>query len=441
MTDMSDQDATAARGHLTEARTSIDQATALLPPAVDVTPVIADAAAFDRALAAAAPFAVLTLASTFVYPAPLVLRQPITLVSETFADRRGTRMTVDEPAPRFLGGVDLPGDDIYCLGVEARQTDARGTIMPVRGARLLIDRARILGDPTLGGRRGINYAGESGAILRSYIDDIFTVDSDSQAIYSQDMGPGGLVIDDCYLGAAGQSIMFGGGDPTSEARIPRGIRITRSTLTKKPAWVEIVSGSFATLNAHHRYQCKTPFELKNAIDVEMRDCVLEYAGISQGQPSALIVLTPRNQNNTAPYTTVRDVRISNCVGRFAGGGVSMLGDDDQHPSGPLKDVSILNCKFEELNPAKWGGAGRVFFLNRGGVNIHLEAITATGTGIKSIVYCDERKPPTGLVLRNFKMPTVVYPYKTVLGITLAKLQEYAPDAVLDLKASDVGATL
>ena len=85
------------------------------PPPSPTTTKISTAADFDRALTAAKPGDVLLLASTLIYPAPLTLRTPITLQSETYANTKGIQARPDEQAPSFMGGLDASGDDVRGL--------------------------------------------------------------------------------------------------------------------------------------------------------------------------------------------------------------------------------------------------------------------------------------------------------------------------------------
>jgi hypothetical protein len=310
-------------------------------------------------------------------------------------------------------------------GVEVRNTNTQADVVVVSGARTHLTGVRILGDSLLGGKRGVHYSGAAGELRGLYVDDIFRLDQDTQAIYSDSMGPGGLLIDDCYLSAAGETIMFGGGDCPAD-RIPRGIRVSNSTLTKNPAWTVLLAPG------RHVQFVKNALELKNATDVIVEDCVLEYAGSSGQQGAYSIVLTPRNQGGTAPWSTVQDVIIRRCTGRYASGAVSIVGDDNLHPSGRLTNVRLENLTFTDLDGPAFGGMGRIVYINRGPVDVTIDRLTASGTNLKSIVYFDETRPPTRLTLRHFTVPSGLrYPYHNLYGDTLGSVQLYAPDAVLE----------
>jgi hypothetical protein len=411
------------KAHVDSARVHLEQAVTDLLPTADVRPppvTIDTPDAFDRALSTAVAGDVLTLASTFLYPGPVTLRVPVTLQGAVVPEGR---MTKDAPLPRFQMGLTVAGDQVTGRGIDVRNTNRLTTIVTVAGADATLDRCRVLGDPEYGGHRGIDFTGTRGTITGCYIDDIFQPAQDTQAIYSDNMG-GGLTITDCYLSAAGETIMFGGGDCTVD-RIPRTIRITGCTLTKNPAWIVLISPG------KHVEQTKCALEFKNAIDVVVSNCVFEYAGTSEGQGCFLVVITPRNQNGRTPWAMVQDVTIADCVGRHAGCGVSIIGDDNLHASGRTTNVTITNLVLEDLDPVRYGGTGRIVYLNRGPVGVTIDGLTASGTKLKSIVYFDEKLPPTKLTLKHITAPAgLPYPYHNVFGETIGSLQQYAPDAVL-----------
>jgi hypothetical protein len=423
--------------NLTTMHDLLDALLAELGPRPVVTPpsvVIDTPDALDRALSVSPAGTVLTLKSTLRYPGPLTFIKPVVLRGEQVPEGR---IPADFPVPTFLGGLRIPSDEVTLLGVDVRHPNPLTDVLTFSGARVTLDRVRVLGDPVQGAKRGIAANGGGDCqILRCHIDDIKQPAQDTQAICAWDMGPG-LVIDDCYLSAAGQSVMIGGSDPSSDARQPRGVVLTNSTLTKKPEWLTLVTPG---VWGKHVQQVKCALELKNVDGFTAKNLVLEYAGTSQGQGSFLIVLTPRNQGNTAPSTTVAHVAITDCVGRHAGSGVSFLGDDNVNPSKRMTDVRVQNVTFEDLDPVKYGGSGRLFYINRAPDAVTIDAVTAAGT-LKSIVYFDELAPPTRLTLRNFKVPTGVrYAYHNRYGDTLASVQQFAPDAVLQVTPGDVGAT-
>lgn len=386
------------------------QALALVP----ATPAITTPAALDTAIAAALPGATLILAKSLVYPTRLTLTKSLTLQSETYRGQgmMSWGMTREEPAPRFLQGITATGDGHRLLGLDLRSTD---TIGVMGGSGAIWDRCRLLGDPTIGAHRGIEWRGDHGRILNCFIDDVFRIGQDTQAIGAWDCGPS-LVIDNCWLSAAGQSVMFGGADPANADRIPRDITISNCTLTKNPAWIGT-------------QQVKCAIEFKDCINVWVENCRLSYAGISQGQGSYLIVATVRNQDGTAPFSTVRNVNIINCFGGKAAGIVNILGTDNNFPSDTLNELTIADCAFREIDGSL--GHGRLFTFAAGPRNVTIRNVSVTGINLAALGYFSGA-PPVGLVLGGLTLPPSSFGWHIDNdGEGHAALQAFAPDAVLD----------
>jgi hypothetical protein len=320
------------------------------PPVVTIT----TPAALDAALASAVPGAVLTLSPTLVYPAPLTLTRPVTLQSDVPA----ARMTADVPLPRFLGGLRVPSDDVTLRGIEVRHTNAYTDIVTFAGARVVLDRVRVLGQPTLGAKRGIAANGNGlCAIVRSYVDDCFYDGFESQAILAFNMGAG-LLIEDNFLRGAGETIMLGGVDTPLE-RIPSDVTIRGNTLTKKPAWM----GTTATV--------KNALEIKAGRRVLIELNTIEYAW-KQAQTGCLIVLTVRNQDGGAPWTVIEDVTIQDNTGGHACSALNILGRDNIHPSGLLQRVTIRRNTFTDLDPVAYqNGVRNLIQIGSGPVDLSI----------------------------------------------------------------------
>src|SRR5438093_235243 len=62
-----------------------------------------------------------------------------------------------------------------------------------------------------------------------------------------------------------------------------------------------------------------------------------------------VLFTVRNQDGTAPWSTVRDVTFTNNILRHSGGGVNMMGADYLHPSQPTQRILIQNNLFDDIS--------------------------------------------------------------------------------------------
>ena len=72
-------------------------------------------------------------------------------------------------------------------------------------------------------------------MLNSFISDIKAVNADSQAIVGYN-GEGPFTIENNYLEAAGENVMFGGSDPAVTNLVPSDIVLRRNHLFKPLAW-------------------------------------------------------------------------------------------------------------------------------------------------------------------------------------------------------------
>ena len=242
---------------------------------------------------------------------------------------------------RFVGvgfGANLRGEgDIITLG-----SDTQTTVSAVPH-HFEFDRVLISGDPAVGQRRGISLQAREVTIMNSDIRDIKAVGYDSQAIASWNT-PGGILIKNNRLEAAGENILFGGSDARSQELIPSDIVIEDNLFTKDTAW----RGTSWTV--------KNLFEIKNARRVLVRRNVFEYIWAA-GQTGFAVQLTPRNQNGGNPWATVEDVEFSDNLFRHAGSVFNILGHDDIRQSGQLKRLLIKNNLAYDIHSGTWGGNG------------------------------------------------------------------------------------
>jgi hypothetical protein len=156
---------------------------------------------------------------------------------------------------------------------------------------------------------------------------------DSQAILGYN-GPGPFKIMNNYLEAAGENIMFGGADPVIPGLVPSDIQIVRNHLFKPIRWDPAHASYAGTL-----WTLKNLVELKNAQRVAIEGNVLENMF---GERGAALLLTPRNQENTAPWSVVQDVTFRNNVIKNVAIGCKIQGSDDGFASQQTKRIRVSN---------------------------------------------------------------------------------------------------
>lgn len=410
---------------------------ALQPPVVVVPPApIATPEAFALALASDVP--TITLSRTFINPTSVTITRTVTIQGEDEATvAAGTRVTREEALPRFNAGISITGSDVLLRGIDVRQTSPTGTLFNVSGTNVRLDRVRGLGDALTGVKRGVAYTGSNGVLTNCYIADVFQPAQDTQAVYSDNMGAGTLTIDNCYLQAAGEVVMFGGADPATPDRQPHDVTLTNSTLDKRAEWTST-----------NLQQVKCSLELKNIRGFRSTGCVfLRGGGISQGQGGYAFDLTVRNQNGQAPESCVQDVVIEDFLVDAPGSGVaSISGYDSNFPSGKLHNLVIRRGTVTNVDHnALPGTTGRLFTFDHAPELVTIQDVMVKGVNIKSIMYFQGLLPPTGLVVSNVTVDNggVVIPYRYKLdgnthavGVSWptnirAALLAYMPDALLD----------
>jgi hypothetical protein len=100
---------------------------------------------------------------------------------------------------------------------------------------ITLDRVYIHGDQYRGQKRGITLNASRIAVLNSYISDIKAVNVDSQAIAGWN-GSGPFTIQNNYLEAAGENLLFGGADPSVANLVPSDILIRGNHFYKPLSW-------------------------------------------------------------------------------------------------------------------------------------------------------------------------------------------------------------
>jgi len=265
---------------------------------------------------------------------------------------RGWRIVLVE----LLANKDGAGD-IVALGDGSRAQSSVDTVP----ADLTLDRVYIHGDPAYGQKRGVALNSARTTIKGCYISDIKATGQDSQTILGWN-GPGDYVIENNYLEAAGENLMFGGADPSIKDLVPTKILVRGNVLSKPLAWRE---------PSAPRWQIKNLFELKNARQVLVERNVMERSW-PQAQTGYAILFTVRNQDGGCPWCIVEDVEFRGNLVRQAAGGIEILGVDDGHPSRQTNGLRIHDNVFDGIDRKPWGGDGFFLVLSAGPRDVALD---------------------------------------------------------------------
>jgi hypothetical protein len=286
----------------------------------------------------------------------------------------------------------------------------------------VFDRAYIHGDHKKGGRRGVAMNGRDLAVINSHLSDFKEVGADSQAIAGWN-GPGPFTIENNYLEAAGENVMFGGADPSIHGLVPSDIHIVRNHFGKPLRWKM----------DHPTYEgtpwtVKNLFELKNARRVLAEGNLFEH-NWPHAQNGFAILFTPRNQEGRAPWSVVEDVTFRNNVIRNVAAGFNILGRDDNEESQQTRRIAIHNNVLSDIG-GPWGGNGRLFQLLDGTAGVAITHNTAERT-TGGVVFGGDHDPHTGFVFQHNVMPDNGAGFVgSGTGVGRATISRYFPGAII-----------
>jgi hypothetical protein len=262
-----------------------------------------------------------------------------------------------------LAGGAVEGNNVVSLG---DGSEAQRDIATV-AHHFELDGVIIRGGPQ-GQKRGVGLNSGATVIRNSDIREIKYDGQDSQAICGWN-GPGPYIIENNYLEAAGENIMFGGADPSIRDLVPTGITIRRNYMTKPLSWRE--EGS--------RWTVKNLLELKNARRVLIEFNVLEHNWVA-AQTGYAVLFKPTNQDGRAPWTELSDVTFQFNIVRHVGSAINILGADYQYPSKQLQRLKISHNLFYDVDAERWGGEGRFLKIGDGPVDLVVDHNTVIQSG-------------------------------------------------------------
>jgi hypothetical protein len=257
---------------------------------------------------------------------------------------------------------------------------------------LVFDRVWIHGTPQSETTRGIRFGGSTDvAVVDSYFTDFHCIAltgtcTDAQAVAgglsSNPMGP--YKIENNFLEASGEVVMFGGGGATSA---PSDIEIRHNHLFRPMTWMKDSPGFVGSTDGHP-FIVKNIFELKNGERVLFENNILENCWGGYSQEGYAILLTPKSQgHNQCPECRVLDVTIRNSKIMNVGAGFQIA--NAKSDFGALaKDggrYSIHDVLLENVDGEQFRGHGTLFQISTAGLPLHDVSIDhVTGQASKSL---------------------------------------------------------
>ena len=302
---------------------------------------------------------------------------------------------------------------------------------------IILDRSWLHGNAQDEVRDGLALTGGTYvAVIDSYLNDFHCISgtgtcTDSHAIAGGNTSTqdGPYLIQNNFLEASGEAVLFGGGAAT---KTPTDITIRGNHFFKPMSWmkgnVPFVGGPDG-----HAFIVKNHLEFKNAVRVLAEANLMENSWGGFTQCGHAILMTPKNQhtksgNNVCPLCQVTDVTIRYSQISHAGGGIVMAtaisatGDGGGAQALAGARYSVHDVVMDDLS-TKYVGGGAAFEFAQGWPKNPLNSVTINHVtafpdpNTHSIVLgsAPGDPPMTGLIFTNNLMMAGKYPVWDAYG--------------------------
>ena len=287
---------------------------------------------------------------------------------------------------RFIGlEITRPAGILGAAGLIIISGNLGGTM-----DHFVVDRSWLHGNPQDETHSGVDLNGMAYvAVVDSYFSDFHCIAGTGTCIDAKAIGggvgdtqDGPFKIQNNFLEASGEAVMFGGGRGTSS---PTDIEIVNNHFFKPLQWMR-GNPNFVGGPDGHPFIVKNHFELKNAVRVLFEANLLENVWGGFSQTGYAIVLTPRNQYSgknggtfVCPVCQVTDLTIRYVHISHGGGGIQMATVADS-PIGPGQPAlagtrwSIHDVVMDDLSKQYVGG-GVIFEIINGWLTHPLNTVT------------------------------------------------------------------
>jgi Putative Ig domain len=321
------------------------------------------------------------------------------------------------------------------LGLEVtRPAGAPGPARLISGQgtadHIVVDRSWLHGQPQDETHAGVNLDGmTNAAVVDSYFSDFHCISRtgaciDSHAVSGgvSDTQDGPFKIQDNFLEASGEAVMFGGGAATLT---PTDIEIRNNHFWKPWQWMP-GNKPFVGGPDGNPFVVKNHLELKNAVRVLVEANLMEnnWGGFSQS--GFAILLTPKNQHtqsgsNVCPLCQVTDVTIRYVHVSHAAAGIQMTTDmsgNGKNGAPALAGTrwSIHDVLLDDLSKQYVGGGGAFLIINgwpKNPLNTitinHVTAFPDPDSHIMVLGNVHKAAPMYGLVFTNNMVITAAHP--------------------------------
>jgi hypothetical protein len=242
---------------------------------------------------------------------------------------------------------------------------------------LVVDRSWLHGQPQDETSHGVHLSGVTyAAVVDSYFSDFHCISItgtcvDSHAIAGgvSDTQDGPFKIQNNFLEASGESVMFGGGAATMT---PADIQIIGNHFWKPWSWMQGQPNFIGGADGNP-FVVKNHLELKNATRVQIEANLMENVWGGFSQHGSAILLTPKNQHtpsgtNVCPLCQVTDVTIRYTRISHAGHGMELATGISGNGTGGAAALagerwSIHDVVLDDLSKKYKGGGGAFQIAN------------------------------------------------------------------------------
>lgn len=279
------------------------------------------------------------------------------------------------------------------IGLEITRSDSAASVVALVSVKeegtadhLMFDRLWLHGTPQSETRRGIalsamKYVG----VVDSYFSDFHCIagtgactDSQTVAAGGGDSPEGPFKIENNFLEAAGENIIFGGRGANTT---PADIEIRRNHLFKPLIWMPGSPGFVGGADGHP-FIVKNHFELKNAQRVLFEENLLENSWGGFSQTGFSILLMPTSQGDHCPICTVTDVTIRSVkiVNVASGFSIANVPSDTGGLSAGGERYSIHNVLVDGVRGQDYKGFGNFAMILSNQPTLHdvrIEHVTSS----------------------------------------------------------------
>ena len=246
---------------------------------------------------------------------------------------------------RFVGIEFRPvtGNFVYNL-ITIGAGDSSSATLP---SNIVFDRCYIHGDTAMGGRRGVAMDGKFISVRDSYVSDFKEVGADTQALWAYNT-TGPLQVINNYLEAAGENVMFGGADSKDASLVPADIEIRGNYFHKPLDWVGT------------KWTIKNLLEFKSAKRVLVHGKRFENNWVA-AQNGYSVLITPRNQDGSAPWSVAQDLTITANDFYNLGNGFNISGKEAKGKAHPSENADRVLIRDNVIRVTGYRGSGGRLF--------------------------------------------------------------------------------